>query len=81
MWERWKKGQSLQLLTQLFDREHLSIQRILAEKGRDTSAGAPSLTFGPDLARTRGDLAYGGGRALDPVHWSRARSSSIDYQP
>ena len=33
MWERWKKGDSLQQIAQLFDRNHPSIQRILAESG------------------------------------------------
>ena len=33
MWERWKKGESLQHIAQLFDRDHSSIQRILAETG------------------------------------------------
>jgi IS30 family transposase len=33
MWERWQKGESLQQIAQLFDRNHSSIQRILAENG------------------------------------------------
>ena len=33
MWDRWKKGDSLQQIAQLFDRNHPSIQRILAESG------------------------------------------------
>jgi IS30 family transposase len=33
MWERWRKGDSLQMIAQLFDRNHSSIQRILAESG------------------------------------------------
>jgi IS30 family transposase len=33
MWERWQKGESLQHIAQLFDRNHSSIQRILAESG------------------------------------------------
>lgn len=33
MWERWKKGESLQQIAQLFDRNHSSISRILAETG------------------------------------------------
>lgn len=33
MWERWKKGESLQQIAQLFDREHSSIQHILAQTG------------------------------------------------
>ena len=33
MWERWRKGNSLQQIAQLFDRNHSSVQRILAETG------------------------------------------------
>jgi IS30 family transposase len=33
MWERWKKGDTLHQIAQLFDRHHPSIQRILAETG------------------------------------------------
>ena len=33
MWEHWRKGESLQHIAQLFDRNHSSIQRILAETG------------------------------------------------
>lgn len=29
MWERWKKGESLQQIAPLFDRDHSSIHRIL----------------------------------------------------
>ena len=33
MRERWKKGETLQQIAQLFDREHSSIQGILAQTG------------------------------------------------
>jgi IS30 family transposase len=33
MWEHWKKEESLQQIARLFDRNHSSIQRILAESG------------------------------------------------
>jgi IS30 family transposase len=33
MWERWQKGESLQQIAQLFDRNHSPIHRILAETG------------------------------------------------
>ena len=33
MWERWQKGESLQQIAQLFDRNHSSIQLILARTG------------------------------------------------
>lgn len=33
MWERWQKGESLQRIAELFDRNHSSVERILAETG------------------------------------------------
>ncbi|MGE8451925.1 MAG: transposase, partial [Pseudomonadales bacterium] len=33
MWERWRKGESLQQIAQLFDRNYSSIQRIHSETG------------------------------------------------
>ena len=33
MWDRWQKGESLQQIAQLFDRNHSSIQGILAQTG------------------------------------------------
>jgi IS30 family transposase len=33
MWERWQKGESLQKIAELFDRNHSSIERILGERG------------------------------------------------
>jgi IS30 family transposase len=33
MWDRWQKGDSLQQIAQLFDRNHPSVERILAETG------------------------------------------------
>jgi hypothetical protein len=33
MWERWRKGESLQHIAQLFDRHHSSVQRIIGETG------------------------------------------------
>jgi len=33
MWDRWRQGESLQQIAQLFDRNHSSVSRILAESG------------------------------------------------
>jgi IS30 family transposase len=33
MWERWRQGDSLQKIAQLFERNHSSVERILAETG------------------------------------------------
>lgn len=49
MWERWQKGESLQQIAQLFDRNHPSVQRILAETGGIyTTRTAPSIQASPD---------------------------------
>jgi len=40
MWDRWQQGDSLHQIAQLFDRNHSSIQRILAETGGIRSAPA-----------------------------------------
>lgn len=34
MWERWRKGESLQKIARMFDRNHSSALRILAEYSR-----------------------------------------------
>ena len=31
MWERWRKGESMQKIAKLFDRNHSSVQGIMAE--------------------------------------------------
>jgi IS30 family transposase len=57
MWERWKKGESLQQIAQLFDRNHSSISRILAETGgirpaqRCRGASALSLAEREEISR------------------------------
>jgi IS30 family transposase len=58
MWERWQKGESLQHIAQLFDRNHSSIQRILAETGgiqpaqRHRSRLALTLAEREDISRS-----------------------------
>ena len=58
MWERWKKGESLHQIAALFDRNHSSIQRILAEFGgirpaqRQRSRLALSLAEREEISRS-----------------------------
>ena len=58
MWDRWKKGESLQQIAQLFDRNHSSIQRILAESGgirppqRIRSSNALTLSEREEISRS-----------------------------
>jgi len=57
MWDRWRRGESLHAIAQLFDRGHSSIQRILSETGgfrppaRLRSRLALSLTEREEISR------------------------------
>jgi IS30 family transposase len=57
MWERWKAGESLQQIAQLFDRNHSSVGRILAQTGgirpaqRSRSPRTLSLTEREEISR------------------------------
>lgn len=57
MWDRWQKGDSLQQIAQLFDRNHSSVHRILAETGgirpapRSRSALALTLAEREEISR------------------------------
>ena len=44
MWDHWQKGDSLQQIVKVFDRNHSSIQRILAEQ----TVSNPLYAEGPD---------------------------------
>ena len=58
MWERWRKGESLHRISELFDRNHSSIQGILAESGgiqpaqRRRSRLALTLTEREEISRS-----------------------------
>jgi IS30 family transposase len=58
MWDRWKQGDSLQMIAQLFDRNHSSIQHIFAETGgirpvpRCRSARALTLSEREEISRS-----------------------------
>ena len=78
MWERWRKGESLQQIAQLFDRNHSSIQPILAATGGIRPGPAMSLPFGADPGRTRRDLARGGCGSFNAFDGSATRPSLAD---
>jgi IS30 family transposase len=77
MWERWQKGESLQQIAQLFDRNHSSIQRILAETGgirpaqRSRSRLALTLAEREEISR-----AVVGGRSMRSIATSLGRAPS-----
>jgi hypothetical protein len=45
MWERWRKGESLQKIAQLFDRNHSSVQTTEGFATRYRSANAPLVFY------------------------------------
>jgi IS30 family transposase len=77
MWDRWRKGDSLQQIAQLFDRNHSSIQRILAETGgiraaqRRRSSLALSLAEREEISR-----AVAAGHSMRSVAASLGRAAS-----
>ncbi len=77
MWERWRKGESLQQIAQLFDRNHSSIQRILAETGGIQPArrcrSRLALTLAEREEISRGLIA---GRSIRSIAMKLKRSPS-----
>ena len=76
MWERWRKVESLQQIAQLFDRNHSSVQRILAERGgiqpRQRRRSSLALTLAEQrrcMSEIRKDARRGG----DVAPFSRGR--------
>jgi len=68
MWERWKKGESLQQIAQLFDRNHSSISRILAETGGIRPAQRCRSQFALSLAEREEILrALAAGRSIRSI--------------
>lgn len=57
MWDSWRRGESLQQIAQLFDRNHSSVQRILSlswgiwPPGRRRSIRALSLSEREEISR------------------------------
>ncbi|MDH4653842.1 IS30 family transposase [Pseudomonas sp. BN606] len=78
MWDRWKQGDSLQQIAQLFDRNHSSVQRILAETGgirpaiRRRSRRALTLAEREEISRA---LAAGHSIRLIALQLGRAPST------
>lgn len=77
MWERWRRGESLQKIAQLFGRNHSSVQGILAATGgicppqRCRSRLALSLSEREEISR-----AIGAGKSIRSVAASLGRAPS-----
>lgn len=90
MWDRWQKGESLQQIAQLFDRNHSAIQRILAEKGgirpapRRRSRLALTLAEREEISRAMAaghsirSIANGLGRAPSTVSRELHRNGGLE---
>ncbi len=76
MWERWRKGESLQQIAQLFDRNHSSIQRILAETGGISPAPRHRSSLALTLAE-REEIS----RALASGHSIRSIATLLERAP
>src|ERR1700691_5194058 len=77
MWERWQKGESLHQIAQLFDRNHTSVQGILARTGgirppaRSRSRLALTLTEREEISR-----AVVAGHSIRTIATSLGRAAS-----
>ena len=49
MWERWRAGDNLHQIANLFDRHHTSVQGNSGANGRHTTRAATSLELGADV--------------------------------
>ena len=77
MWERWKKGESLQQIARLFDRNHSSISRILAETGGIRPAKRCRSPFALSLAeREEISRALASGRSIRSIACQLGRAPS-----
>ena len=77
MWERWRKGESLQQIAQLFERNHSSIQRILAETGGITPAPRRRSSLALTLAeREEISRALASGRSIRSIATRLERAPS-----
>jgi IS30 family transposase len=77
MWDRWQKGESLQKIALLFDRNHSSIQKILAQTG----GIRPAQRCRPRLALTLAEReeisrAVAAGHSIRSIAASLARAPS-----
>jgi hypothetical protein len=81
MWERWRKGESLHQIARLFDRNHSSIQGILAETGGIRPAqrcrSRLALTLAEREEISRSVVAGQTIRSICPL----IGAGAIDYQP
>ena len=76
MWERWQKGESLQQIAQLFDRNHSSIQSILAATGGIRPAPRCRSRLALTLAE-REEIS----RAVVAGHSIRSIAAQLDRAP
>ena len=76
MWERWKKGESLQQIAQLFDRNHGSVRGILAQTGGIRPPQRCRCPFALSLAE-REEIS----RALVAGQSIRSIASQLDRAP
>jgi hypothetical protein len=72
MWERWQKGESLQQIAQLFDRNHSSIQPLLAATG----GIRPAPRCRSRLALTLADSVL----RLEPLRGHRGLGTKVAYR-
>src|SRR3977135_760028 len=77
MWERWRRGDSLQMLAQLFERNHSSIKQILAWTGGIRPAQRCRSRLALTLAEREGiSRAVVAGQSIRSIALSLGRAPS-----
>ena len=81
MWERWREGESLHAIAQMFDRKHTSVRNILARAGRDPAAGANTIGSSLGVGRARRDLPRRDSRSVGAVDRTFAATGAEHGEP
>ena len=81
MWERWRRGESLNAIARLFDRNHSAIGGILSRTGGIRPPPRHRSHVGAGLGGTRRDLARRDGRPVGSRDCSRAYTSAVHGEP
>jgi len=80
MWEHWRKGESLRQIARLFDRNHSSVQGIVAETGGIRPGQRSRSDLALKLAE-REEISRCSGRSLNALDCSITWARTFHCQP
>ena len=80
IWDRWRQGESLHDIAQLFDRHHNSVRGILAQTGGTPPGAKGALKSGAFAIGTRRDLPRCHRPPLDAFDRSILGTRALEHQ-